>query len=175
MRRELPSEFQIIGPDNVSVYRTWYAKAMRDASTRRFILSEGFFNPVEDLKANTWSRMLVVSDRIYAGVVFDHANPSSAQPVLFVLGAPKQAAAARGIRAIAWIMETHSCIERVISHCLETNAASFKLHSKIFGAPWGIEPSSAWDCEEMKFVSKIHFAMPMREFLRRCNGADAKS
>lgn len=147
-------------------YSEWWAKAVVDPSTRRFLGNGGWRQPLEKVPSE-WESLYLISDRACASITFDRSAASDISIGLFVIGDEKCAAAAVAIRHIAAELRRHSYFRFIRTQCMVTNEASMRLNKQLFGEPWGVSPEEAWDEAERLHVGVARFAVPLSKFLDR--------
>ena len=103
-----------------------------------------------------WEGINITDERLsYLGKIAFDRNRGEVE-MNIMLFCKSSISAGRAIQAIKYLINRYRP-KAVNSVVHATNTKSLKLHKRIYGEPWGIEPEIAWDSKEGRFVDLYYF------------------
>jgi hypothetical protein len=140
---------------NQSEIDTFLADAYLDESIYPYLTISKYVNEWKELKSD-WEGINITDERLsYLGKIsFDRGKGEIEMNICLYCRTPF--VAGRAIHAIKYLINRYK--PRAINSVVHsTNVKSLKIHKHIYGEPWGIEPGSAWDSKEGRFVDLYYF------------------
>ena len=163
---------KIITTLNQADYYIWHAKALMDDGVWPFLSMRPRYCPGK-IQDDDWAQRVIMDD---AGngcctLDFDRNGDHSATVCIWVLSVEMRAVVAAALLRDAILLGRRYDIAWIDTGCHESNEASRKLHEKLCGAPWGIQPFGAWNGRLQKYESKFCFRVGVGALAERLGAA----